>query len=209
MRLVPILLLVLLAGTRVNAVEPNKNGIECPLVPNLALVFLQGGDLHPSLATPDFPSDALRDVPARMIKHNPQLDSDPGFVEAIARSSTHGRHGARGLSAALFARYLGEDDIGFYGLEATTEDDADWWEQHTRNTWAKNESLGRARVHRAGHVVLVVWNDGISPEIWAAVNTVVEERLKPLVGATHVLPDSSCAGASGLPATSAIPRVLP
>jgi len=175
-----IFLFALVAGGSVQAVVLNEDGIVCPIVGNLALVFMQGKDLHPSLKTGDPSTGEVRDLSGPEIKYNPQLDSDPAFVEVVARSSTHGKHPARGLSSALYARYLGESEIGFYGLEASSKADADWWETTTRAIWAKNAGLGRARVHRAGLIVLVVWNDGTSEDIWEAVNGVVVQRMKPL-----------------------------
>jgi len=34
-----------------------------------------------------------------------------------------------------------------------------------------------ARVHRGGRVLMVVWNDGVSPACWQAVNDGLVERL--------------------------------
>jgi hypothetical protein len=67
--------------------------------------------------------------------------------------------------------------VGFYGLEAASRADADRLESLLRGIWAHNASLDRARVHRGGKVLVVVWNDGVSASSWEAVNAVVVERL--------------------------------
>lgn len=58
---------------------------------------------------------------------------------------------------------LGESEVGLYGLEAASPADANRIEGVLRGIWARNESLRRARVHRKGKVLVVVWNDGVSP----------------------------------------------
>jgi hypothetical protein len=58
--------------------------------------------------------------------------------------------------------------------------DADRLERVLRGIWAHNDRLGRARVHRKGKVLVVAWNDAVSPSCWQAVNAEVVERLTAL-----------------------------
>jgi len=138
-------------------------------------LVLEGHELHASLVTPqidDAPVHVSRDV----LRNNPQLSTDAEFIEAIARSGSQGQLGGEGIRAALYAFYHGESVVGFYGLEAATTADADRRESLLRGIWAKNVSLDRARVHRGGKVLVVVWNDGV-PACWEAMNAVLAERL--------------------------------
>ena len=96
----------------------------------------------------------------------------------FARIASQGRLGGKGVRAALYALYLGESEVGLYGLEAASPADADRLEGVLRGIWAHNESLGRARVHRKGQVLVVVWNNGVSTSCWEAVNAEVVERLR-------------------------------
>jgi hypothetical protein len=122
--------------------------------------------------------DASRLHVARaVLRDNPHLSTDSEFVDAIAHSASQGRLGGEGIRAALYALYLGERELGLYGLEAASSTDADRLEDALRGIWAYNESLGRARVHREGKVLVVLWNDGVSPSCWEAVNAGVVERL--------------------------------
>jgi hypothetical protein len=70
-----------------------------------------------------------------------------------------------------------ERELGFYALEAASRGEADRREGILRRIWAHNENLGIARVHRGGLVLLVVWNDGVSPACWQAVNDGLVELL--------------------------------
>jgi hypothetical protein len=110
-------------------------------------------------------------------KGNPHISTDPLFLEAIARSGSQGQLGGGGIRSVLFAVYIAERELGFYGLEAASEADANDREIALRDIWAHNVRLDRARVHRAGLVLVVVWTDGVSPECWEAVNRSVAERL--------------------------------
>src|SRR5262245_18558665 len=83
----------------------------------------------------------------------------------------------RGDPRCALCPLLGESDVGLYGLEAASPADADRLEGVLRGIWAYNESLGRARVHRKGKALVVVWNNGVSPSCWEAVNAGVVERL--------------------------------
>lgn len=138
---------------------------------------MDGRELHASLTTQKLTDAAMLQVPREGLRDIPYFSTDPRFVAVIARGSSQGRLGPEGIRAALFAQYLGESWVGFYGLEAVTTADADRREVSLREIWAYGEGLGRARVHRAGKVLLVVWHGGLSPEIWEAVNTKLVERL--------------------------------
>ena len=70
-----------------------------------------------------------------------------------------------------------QGDLGLYGLEAASTADADRLEGLMRGIWARNASLDRARVHREGEILVVVWNYPEAPACWEAVNAVVAERL--------------------------------
>lgn len=98
-------------------------------------------------------------------------------VDVLARIASQGRVGGEGSRAALYALYLGESEVGLYGLEAASPADAGRLEGVLRGIWAHNESLGRARVHRKGKVLVVAWHNGVSPSCWEAVNPGVVERL--------------------------------
>lgn len=77
----------------------------------------------------------------------------------------------------LYAIYVEESELGFYGLEAASEVEANQREAALRAIWAQNVRFNRAQVHREGLVLLVAWTDGVSPECWEAVNRSVAERL--------------------------------
>lgn len=140
---------------------------------------VEGHELHASLRTP--PLDSFRDLPAGVVSpKNPQLSTDEKFVQAIARaSSMGGKLGPDGIRSALYARYAaGESNlIVIYGLELATESDADQRENALREIWAANGRLDRARVHREGLVLVVVWHSGVTSECWQAVNSRLVERL--------------------------------
>ncbi len=140
-------------------------------------LVLDGHELHASLVTQQIDDGPRRHVPRAVLRDNPQLSTDAEFVEAIARSGSQGRLGGEGIRAALYALYRGESEVGFYGLEAASTADADRLESLLRGIWAHNARLDRARVHRVGKVLVVVWNDGVSASSWEAVNAVVVERL--------------------------------
>ena len=146
-------------------------------VNNLTALILQGPELHPSLKTRGLELGTLRHVPHGVVTQNPQHSTGAEFIEAIARSGTQGKFSGEGIRSALYALYLGDNELGFYGLEAVSEADANRWEGILHSTWSHNKRLGRARVHRRGLVLVVVWMDGESPEVWKAVNSVVGNRL--------------------------------
>ena len=147
-----------------------------PMV-GLGSLMLEGPELHPTLETRELDESLVRHVPWSLLQSNPQHSTDPEFVRTIARSGSQGRLESTGIVSALYALYAGESDIGIYGLEAASPADADRLEQALRDIWARNASLERARVHRAGNILVVAWNMGLSPEVWEAVNAVVVERL--------------------------------
>jgi hypothetical protein len=139
-------------------------------------LVLYGHELHASLVTEQIDEVPLH-VPRGVLRDNPQLSTDSEFVEAVARGGSQGQLGGEGIRAALYALYRGEGEVGFYGLEAASTADANRLEGLLRGIWAKNASLNRARVHRGGDVLVVVWTDGVSTSCWEAVNAVVAERL--------------------------------
>jgi hypothetical protein len=143
----------------------------------LGPLVVDGQELHGSLVTRKL-EDAARLHLAPVLRDNPYLSTDAEFVDVIARIASQGRlGGGEGIRAALYALYLGERQLGLYGLEAASPADADRIEGVLRGIWAHNESLGRARVHREGKVLVVAWHDGVSPSCWEAVNAMVVERL--------------------------------
>ena len=70
-----------------------------------------------------------------------------------------------------------ETVIGVYGLEAASTEDADRREQLAREVWAVNASVDRARVHRGGNVIAVVWCAELTPACWEDVNAAIAARL--------------------------------
>lgn len=154
--------LLLLAGCAPSALGP---------------LVVDGQELHASLATRKLNDASRLHVPRAVLRDIPYLSTDAEFVDVIASSASQGRLGGEGIRAALYAQYLGESEVGFYGLEAASTADADRLEGALRGIWAYGESLGRARVHREGKVLVVVWHGGVSPSCWEAVNTKVAERL--------------------------------
>ncbi len=140
-------------------------------------LLVDGPDLHSSLKTIQLENYPVRHLPSDQIPGNPHHSTDPGFVNAIARSSSQGRLDATGIESVLYALYLGEDEVGIYGLETADDAEADRREKLLRDIWKKNASLDRAQVHRAGRTLIVVWTDGVSPEAWSSVNAAVEQRI--------------------------------
>src|SRR5262245_30002835 len=139
-------------------------------------LVIDGPELHTSLVTRKL-EDAARLHLAPVLKANPYLSTDAEFVDVLARIASQDRLGGEGIRAALYALYLGETQVGLYGLEAASTTDAERVEGVLRAIWAHNEGLGRARVHREGKVLVVAWHDGVSPSCWEAVNARVEELL--------------------------------
>ena len=153
---------LLLAGSAPSALSP---------------LVVDGQELHASLVTLKLDDASRLHVPRAVLRGNPYVSTDAEFVDAVAHGASQGRLGGEGIRAALYAHYLGESEIGFYGLEAASTTDADRLEGAVRGIWAHNERLGRARVHRDGTVLVVVWHHGVSPSCWEAVNAGIVERL--------------------------------
>lgn len=185
-RLLSLLMFAMLSGCAEQNEKPIVEGAiqEIHLAANtggqpsgLASLIFEGHELHDSLQTRQI-DDSIRHLPAGVVPPgNPHLSTDPGFVEAISRSGSQGRLGSEGIRSVLYALYVGENEIGFYGLEAASVADANQREDALRKIWVKNVSLNRVRIHREGLVLLVIWTDGVSPECWEAVNASVVERL--------------------------------
>ena len=154
--------LLLLAGRAPSALGP---------------LVLDGQELHASLVTRKLKDASRLHVPRAELRDIPYLSTDAEFVDVIAGGASQGRLGGEGIRAALYALYLGESEVGFYGLEAASTADADRLEGALREIWAYGESLGRARVHREDKVLVVAWHGGVSPSCWEAVNTRLVERL--------------------------------
>ena len=154
--------LLLLTGSATSALRP---------------LVVDGKALHASLVTRKLEDTQRLHVPRAVLRDNPYLSTDAEFVDAIAHGASQGQVGGQGIRAALYALYLGESELGLYGLEAASTAGADRLEGALRGIWAYNESLGRARVHREGKVLVVVWHGGVSPSCWEAVNAEVVKRL--------------------------------
>ncbi len=140
-------------------------------------LVLDGHELHASLVTRQLDDASIRHVPRAVLRDNPHLSTEAAFVKAIAHSGSQGELGGEGIRAALYALYLGENELGFYGLEAKSTADANRLEGVLRGIWAHNARMDRARVHRGDKALVVVWTDGVSPTCWEAVNEGVAERL--------------------------------
>ena len=139
-------------------------------------LVLDGAELHASLVAWQLDEELSIQVPDGL-PDNPHLSTSAEFVEAISRRASQGQLGGEGIRAALFALYLGESPIGLYGLEAGSAEVADRLEGTLRGIWAFNVERERARVHRTGEVLVVVWHYGGAPACWDAVNASVADRL--------------------------------
>ncbi len=155
-----LLLLVTLGACATSGLEP---------------FVLDGDELHVSLG-PKPLEGANHGVPPG-VRDNPHFTTDAEVVASIARNASQGQLGGDGIRAALYALYDGESELGFYGLEVAPSGDADQLEGTLRGIWAGVVGLDLVRVHRGGRVFIVVWNDGVSPACWQAVNDVLVERL--------------------------------
>ena len=118
---------------------------------------------------------------ARRLPGNPILrhTMDPRLVE---EAQAYGYVNINGPSLIRVPTWI-EHPLGRYYLyfahhkgEYIRLSYADRLEGLLRGIWAKNASLDRARVHRGGKVLVVVWNDAVLA-CWEAVNAVVAERL--------------------------------
>jgi hypothetical protein len=174
-------------------------------------LVVDGQELHASLVTRKLNDASRLQVPRVVLPVNPYLSTDAEFVDAIAHRASQGRLGGEGIRAALYALYLGESELGLYGLEAASTADADRLEGALRGIWAYSESLGRARVHREGKVLVVVWHGGVSPSCWEAVNAGVMERLRAFVALGAGWPlfaGDTDDGAASLSCGATVPRRL-
>lgn len=182
----PLLMFAMLSGCADRDTKPIVEGKleEVQLAANnwdqqsgLASLVLEGHELHASLKVRQV-NNSIRHLPPGIVPPgNSHLSTDPGFIEAIARSGSQGRLSSEGIRAVLYALYVAENELGFYGFEAASATDANQREGALRKIWVKNVSLDRVRIHREGLVLVVVWTDGVSPECWEAVNASVVERL--------------------------------
>ena len=143
----------------------------------LERLAVEGTELHSSLVTRQLDNGTVRHVPRDVLHAIPEVSTNPEFVAAIARSGSQGNLGAEGIDAALYALYSAERDVGFYGLQAASADDADRLHKALGKIWSHNISIERARVHRGGLLLVVVWTDGVAPDVWEAVNAGVAKRL--------------------------------
>ena len=137
----------------------------------LKALLIEGPELHPTLQT--VTPGKIHNLPAGVdFKINPEVSDNPLFIHGVARGGSQGRLDGSGMLAALYARYSdGSSDIGFYGLQAQTEQLATEREQALRDIWAHNNRLDRTHVYRKDNVLLVVWiwSKGELPEAWLAV----------------------------------------
>ncbi len=142
-----------------------------------ALIF-EGPELHESLRTREV--SLIKDLTTGIVSpENPHVSTEDDFVQSVSRGSSQGRLDRNGILAALYARYsTGENELGFYGLLAKSESEADDREESLREIWAHNGSHGRSRVHRNGLVLLVIWHDGLPMECWSSVNDNVIEKFE-------------------------------
>jgi len=143
----------------------------------LDALVLEGQELHSSLGTRNLELVSRLHVLRELLPGNPHLASDRAFVNAISRSGSQGGLTGDGVRTALYGLYKAEKELGIYGLEAASKVDADRIEEFVRGCWAHNASLERARVHRDGRVVVVVWHDGVSATCWEAANARIVARL--------------------------------
>jgi hypothetical protein len=133
-KLLPVWSLLLLAGCAPSALAP---------------LLVDGQELHASLATRKLNDVSRLHVPRAVIRDNPYLSTDVEFVDAIAHSASQGRLGGDGVRAALYALYLGESELGLYGLEGASIADTDRLEGALRRIWAHNERLGAKPASKA------------------------------------------------------------
>lgn len=146
----------------------------------LTPLVLEGPELHPSLVTRRLEGAATY-LLAPVVRANPYLSTDREFVNLLTRVASQDRlPGGKGVRAALYALYLGEREVGLYGLETASRADADRVEDVLRKIWSHNASLELAQVHRRGNVLVVVWSAPDSPSCWEAMNARVAEILAAL-----------------------------
>ena len=177
---VPLLACIIVSDTGCQRKTGEQNlDSPVPSSPESALhcLLLEGHELHTSLRISQL--DSLQDLPTNAeLPGNPHLSTENAFVDAIAHGGSQGRLGPEGIRSALYAHYTtGENEVGMYGLEAKSFADADRREKEVREIWAYGASLDRAHVQRKDLVIIVIWNDGVSPECWESVKAKLEQRL--------------------------------
>ena len=143
--------------------------------PGLERVLLDASELHPSLSNRPI-AKANHGVPFG-VRSTPHLTTDPKGIDSIAGFSSQGQLDGDGLCAGLWTALQSDREVGYYGLQCTTDAHADEREARLREIWAFNVRQDRARVHRHGKTVLVVWHDGVTPACWRTVNDVLAARL--------------------------------
>ncbi len=136
----------------------------------LEALIIQSKDLHSSIKTKHFNRKSIRHVPFDILQSNPQYSEDIKFINAITRSSSQGKLDGENIRSGLYALYEAGPDLGFYGLEATTSQYAEEFEEKLRKIWSHNISIRRASVYRKDAVLVVVWHDGVASDVWDAVN---------------------------------------
>lgn len=136
-------------------------------------LLLQANEMHPSLETRAFTRDSIRHVSFDVLQANPQHAHNSKFIKAVARSGSQGQLNGENMLSALYALYHAQEDLGFYGFEASTTQFADQFEATLRKIWAHNVSIGRANVYRNDTVLVVIWHDGVTLDVWNAVNAKV------------------------------------
>lgn len=146
-----------------------------------SLIF-KGSDLHPSLITQPIDKSSRFFPNGSLPPDNPHISHDAQFIEAVARRGSQARLGNEGVISALYAVYTGKKDLGIIGLEAMTITEAEQREKMLRKIWVKNIKLARAFVTRKNTTIILLWNDGVSEEVWEAVKTRVIKQLNTSVG---------------------------
>lgn len=143
----------------------------------LKSLIIQAKDIHPLLETQQLSRESIRHISFDVLHDNPQYSEDIKFVNAIARSSSQGKLNGKNIRSALYALYNAGKDLGFYGLDTKNNRDAEQLEIKLRKIWSHNISIGRANVYRKGTVLVVIWHDGATKDVWKAINTKVLNTL--------------------------------
>ncbi|MDX1678374.1 hypothetical protein [Arsukibacterium sp.] len=140
-------------------------------------LLFKGPELHPALSAPSQTKTPRHELAQIGVTQNPQHSTAPAFIKAVARLASRGQLTGQGIHSALYAHYYADHNLELYGFAAESGSDADRIEQALRLSWAEDISLERARVYRDDRLLLVIWTDGITAEVWQAVNSKVAERL--------------------------------
>lgn len=152
----------------------------------LGILVFEGAELHPELKTRVISKEQpIRHVPPHLVPQNPYISTGFSFVQAIARSGSQGRLDGTGIESALFALYVHEKELGFYGFEVKTIADADRLEAELREIWKHNISINRAKIYRKHKVLLVIWSDGVPVAVWESVNAKLKARIKQMNSLTE------------------------